>query len=570
MTRLREVLWLLGRPDAISWPVFWASLVAGTIGNFATNAEGLSLWLRLATLVVGQAALWAVLVIVRRTLLRDPERSRPVVVLGSFIIAILVRVLAVAALITWAAGPQAALLGDRLIGALLNIGPVMVATALGTSALRFRRGQIAQLSRTQQDLQAALARVEQQIEKRESDATRQVQELLATQVQRLDLGDPVASMRQLQVLARDVIRPLSHRYTGEVGDRLPVASSAPPARVSWADMLDVDVVGRPFRPLVTGAIVSLQALGAILGVPDMPLTLLVVPVFIVIVLALANLVLAPLLIRRSRRQRVGAILGVLVVVSILAGLFVLALVGSRPPGPAFVIAAMFSTLLSLLLTIVLITIQTRSRVAAQLEQATQQLQRLLARQRQAQWFAERSLGRALHGPLQNSVLAAASRLEVAIDAGEDPIELMRHLRDDLMRQVASLGSEASGQSSFDVAVARLHATWDGVCSIEVRREVSPSTPWTEDPITLTCLQDIVIEFVSNSVRHGGATRVDVVVGLDEGSFGSDIHLRARSNAGLPPGAGPEGLGTRMHDDWATSWSLAAESDSVELTLVLPA
>lgn len=569
MTRLREVLWLLGRPDAISWPVFWASLVAGTIGNFATNAEGLPPGLRFAALVVGQAALWSVLVIVRRTLLCDAEQSRPVVVLGAFVMAILVRVLAVAALITWAAGPQAALLGDRLIGALLNIGPVMVATALGTSALRFRRAQIAQLSRTQQDLQVALVRVEQQIEKRASDATRQVQELLATQVQRLDLGDPVASMRQLQVLARDVIRPLSHRYAGDVGERLPVASSAPPARVSWADMLDVDVVGRPFRPLVTGAIVSLQALGAILGVPDMPLTLLVVPVFIVIVLALANLVLAPLLFRRSRRQRVGAILCALVVVSILAGLFVLALVGSRPPGPAFVIAAMFSTLLSLLLTIVLITIQTRSRVAVQLEQATHQLQRLLARQRQAQWFAERSLGRALHGPLQNSVLAAASRLEAALAADEDPAELMRHLRDDLMRQVAALGGESPGQASFDVAVARLQATWEGVCSIEVRREASPTTPWTDDLITLICLQDIVIEFVSNSVRHGGATSVDIALRQESGPFGPDIHVRAISNAGLAPGAGPDGLGTRMHDDWATSWTLAATSDSVQLTLVLP-
>lgn len=569
MTRFREALWLLGRRDSISWPVFWGSLIAGTIGNFATNAQGLPLGLRLATLVLGQAALWAVLLIVRWAFLRDPERSRPMVVLSGFAVAILARVLAVAWLISVTFGPQAALLGDRVVGAFLNIGPVMVATALGTSALRLRRQQIARLSQTQRELQMALSRVEQQINKRESDATAQVQKLLVTQLQGLDLGDPIGSMGQLQALAIDVIRPLSHRYTADVGDRRRESPESVPSRVSWADMLDVDVVGRPFRPLLTGAIVALQALGAILGVPDMPVTLLTVPIFIVIVLAVANRVFEPLLHRRARRQRVTAIVAALVIVSLLAGVFVLALIGLTPPGPVFAIAAAFSALLSLLLTVVLITIQTRSRVATELEQATDQLQRLLARQRQAQWFTERSLGRALHGPLQNSVLAAASRLAAALAADEDPAELLRHLRDDLMRQVASLGAEASGQSNFDVAVARLQATWDGVCSIEVRREVSPSTPWTEDPITLTCLQDIVIEFVSNSVRHGGATKVEVVLWLDEDSFGPDIHLRARSNAGFPRGAGPEGLGTRMHDDWATSWSLSAESDSVELTLVLP-
>lgn len=569
MTRLREVLWLLGRSDSISWPVFWASLVAGTIGNFATNAQGLPLPLRVATLVLGQAALWAVLIALRFVLLRNPQRSRPVLVLAGFALAILFRVVVVAGLISATFGSQAALLGDRLIGAFLNIGPVMVATALGTSALRFRRAQIAELIRMQEDLESALLRVEQQMEKRESDATRKVQELLVTEVQRLDIADPIVSVHQLQALAKDVIRPLSHGLTRDSGAHSQEAQAKVETRVSWADMLDVDVVGRPFRPILTGIIVTLQALGAILGVPDMPVTLLAVPAFIMVVLALSNLVLEPLLARRPRRQRVSAIVAALLIVSLLAGLFVFVLIGPSPPGPAFVIAAMFSTLLSLLLTIVLITIQTRSRVAVQLEQATQQLQRLLARQRQAQWCAERSLGRALHGPLQNSVLAASSRLQAAIAAGDDPVELIRDLRDDLMQQVASLGVEASGPSSFDVAVARLQATWQGVCSITVKSEVSPSTQVTDDPITLTCLQDIVIEFVSNSVRHGGATQVDVALALDKGPFGSDIHLRARSNAGLPPGAGPDGLGTRMHDDWATSWSLAAEFHSVELTLVLP-
>lgn len=569
MTRLREAWWLLGRRDSLSWPVFWASLIAGTVGNFATNAEGLPIGLRLATLVVGQAALWAVLVAVRQVLLWDPQRSRPLVVLVAFAAAILVRVLTVAWLIAVTFGPQAALLGDRIIGAFLNIGPVMIATALGTSALRLRRTQIAQLSHTQEELQTALSRVEQQIERRETQATSQVQELLVTQVEGLDLGDPATSTRQLQALARDVIRPLSHRYTGDFNDRTPDAPDTVPVRVSWADMLDVDVVGRPFRPLLTGLIVTLQALGAILGVPDMPATLLTVPVFVVIVLAFANRLSESLLRRRPRRQRVMAIVVTLLFVSILAGLFVLGLIGLTPPGPAFAIAAVFSTLLSLLLTVVLITIQTRSRIAVELEQATEQLHRLLVRQRQAQWFAERSLGRALHGPIQNSVLAAASRLEAALTEGDDPAELLRQLRNDLMDQVAGLGVVVSGQASFDTAVARLQATWQGVCSIAVHGPASPSQTWSDDPITLACLQDIVIEFVSNSVRHGGATSVNIDLWQEVSPFGPEIHVRARSNAGLPPGTSRDGLGTRMHDEWATSWSLAATCDAVELTVVLP-
>ena len=569
MTRLREVVWLLGRPDSISWPVFWSSLVAGTIGNFATNPQGLPGWLRLAALVCGQVALWAVLVFVRQTWLRDPLRSRPLVVIGAFFVGILFRVLIVAWLIFGAFGPEAVLLGERMVGAFLNIGPVMIATALGTSALRLRRSQIAQLAQTQEELRQTLNLVQQQISRSESEATARVQQLLVTKLDGLDHGDPAVSKDQLQSLARDVVRPLSHEFTGLVQDRIRTLPPTPAIRVSWSDMLDVDVIGRPFRPLVTGGILALQALGAILGVPGMPVSLLMVPLFVAVSLALANQIAEPMLRYRTRRQRVAAIMATLLAVSGLAGALVLALIGLMPPGPAFSIAAVFSTLLSLLITVVLITIQSRGLIAEELKHATEQLRRLLACQRQAQWFAERSLGRALHGPIQNSLLAAASRLELALSAESDPKGLLADLRDDLIRQVTELGAQYSPTFAFDKALARLEATWQGICVISVDRSHAELQLSIDDPVTLTCLQDIIVEFVSNSVRHGGATQVDIALMEVASPFGSDIQVHAKSNAGIVQSGGSKGLGTRMYDDWATEWSMSATPNSVEVQLTLP-
>ena len=569
MNRLREVVWLLGRPDSISWPVFWASLVAGTVGNFATNPQGLPGWLRLTVLVLGQVALWTVLVGVRQVWLRDPQRSRPFVVFGAFVAGILVRVLVVAWLILVAFGPDAVLLPERIIGAFLNIGPVMIATALGTSALRFRRMQITQLMQTQEDLRLTLEQVQQQITRRESEATARVQELLKDKLAGLDLGDPAVSKDQLQSLARDVVRPLSHEYTGLLQDRVDALPPPPTIRVSWSDMLDVDVIGRPFRPLVTGGILALQALGAILGVPNMPASLLTVPLFVAAALAVANRFAEPVLSRRPRRQRLGAIVATLLTVSVLAGALVLVLIGLTPPGPAFSVAAVFSTLLSLLITVVLITIRSRALITAELEQATVRLRRLLACQRQAQWFAERALGRALHGPVQNSILAAAARVERALSTGSHPEGLLPELRDDLMRQVAELGDESSPTLTFDKAIARLEATWQGICTISVERSRAGLQPWIDDPVTLTCLQDIVVEFVSNSVRHGGATKVDVALTEVASALGLDIHVHATSNAGFVSSTQRTGLGTRMYDDWATQWSTTATPDSVAVHLTLP-
>jgi hypothetical protein len=122
---------------------------------------------------------------------------------------------------------------------------------------------------------------------------------------------------------------------------------------------------------------------------------------------------------------------------------------------------------------------------------------------------------------------------------------------------------------FWEAMRRLEATWRGVCEVRIDwRSESDFNPSENSP-ALTCLQDLLIEFVSNSVRHGSATRVDLIITISDTEDGTNIDLEATSDS---PSVRQEerGIGSRMLDDWTLQWSIHSDDDSTRLAFTLPA
>ena len=84
-----------------------------------------------------------------------------------------------------------------------------------------------------------------------------------------------------------------------------------------------------------------------------------------------------------------------------------------------------------------------------------------------------------------------------------------------------------------------------------------------------CLQDLLTEFVSNSVRHGGATRVLLSITVSEAEDGTDIVLEATSDS-TSFGKQGRGMGSRMLDDWTLRWSIDSDDGATRLSALLPA
>ena len=92
MSPRRQAFNRIGGPDAVTWPAFWITLVAAIAGHLATAGPvSASVPVRILVVIATQLLSFSVLLLLRRTLLRNPERPRPWVAIGGFAVAAIVR-----------------------------------------------------------------------------------------------------------------------------------------------------------------------------------------------------------------------------------------------------------------------------------------------------------------------------------------------------------------------------------------------------------------------------------------------------------------------------------------------
>ncbi|MEI7624008.1 MAG: hypothetical protein WCJ88_10670 [Actinomycetes bacterium] len=569
MKRARQFWWLLGRRDSLSLPPFLAGLAWAVAGALLPTTQGLTSFQRIVVVVIGQGSLGLILLGVRRFILRDADDSRPALVLAAIVSACVVRLAVIGTFVTAVAGSENARWTERMVGAIATLGLILAVAGIGVSAIRFRRNQIAALLATQARLQAVLATNRTEVIEQADAAAEQVRELLLSEMRRLNSEDRLVAAAELKRIASEVVRPLSHALS-EGRPLSDIESTRPaPRRVKWIDMLDVNVVGRPFRPLLTFVMQFFLAFGVVdLSIQER-LELIIPLTMVALVLVGLNAVLARVLDGRSRRVRLVVIFILLACVSVFAALSILLFVGTSAPGPTLALAALLSTALSFVFTIIVLTIEDRARVAREEAQSAERLARLLTCDRQTRWVVERALSRALHGPVQSAVYAAALRIESSLEDGRVSSGQMSELQEELLGVLMISESDRAGRDAFSEAMRRLDATWRGVCEITLDWRTESEFDPIEHSTALVCLQDLLTEFVSNSVRHGGATRVLLSITVSEAEDGTDIVLEATSDS-TSFGKQGRGMGSRMLDDWTLRWSIDSDDGATRLSALLPA
>ena len=568
MSGWRAAFRRIGGPDAVTWPAFWATLVANLIGHFATGGVvPAALWVRLLAVLVSQLAMFAPLVLLRFTLLRDPARPHPWVALAGFVVAPFVR----SAALVWVlvtvghvADPQWV---PRALGSFGNLFIVLLISALVVSALREHTRTLEQLMAVQRDLELTRAQVKGQVELRNEEALARVKATLEREIDGLESGpDAVGS---LQRLATDVVRPMSHELARSVPAWRP-EHGAGSIRIARAEVVrDLGQRG-PFLPVVTAALMTLVVLApsrtflASAGIAVIATSSLGVAV----TLWLANRALDRLLPRRTA----GRSLLLVVLSSVIAGLIPSSIAGvvlGGAPGVTLAIGgAIFVAGLALLAATISAVLAQQQRTEAQLRLSTEELRSSLARLHQVEWFQRKALSRALHGPVQSAATAAALRLDAAVRSGTATPELVEEVRATLMREIDVLDGAAQPPLPVDELLERLAGTWAGVCSVHLDIDQAGIRALAQDAVLRSAAHEIMTEAVSNAVRHGKAQEVDITVSLAaDAPDVLDLVVVDDGHGEIRPSTG---LGTQILDQCALHWSLDQMPGGRRLSARLPA
>lgn len=554
MSGLGQVLRRLGSPAAVSWPVFWVSLLMNTFLVFAGSLDtGLTVSEQALLLGSTQVAVMGFLWLCRVTVLRyAAQRPRPLVTFTCFVGAGLACGITAAALHTMFLGPDATRLGTRLLAGVVAVVGFLVPTAIIVASWRDYRDRRAQLFIRQAQLADAANRLVADIAERD----RSVVDRIRSELDRvLTDADPRA---QLQRWSQEVIRPLSHQLASEVDDAAPRA--VVPERVRAAAVVDRATSGTPLMPITTAIAANVIAFLAIWVVYGVWLTLVYVAVVFTsgaVLLWLAN-------------RLVAVVSGLNVIVRVLVMLSALVLVGVAVGELAYLVLPERELTFSIVRGNAILFLafgvgfalaravsHELRRTLVDLEAADAQLTWRVARLRLVQWAQGARFARALHGPVQGSIAVAVERLR---DAPDDQVEVLSQLRTSLMD---SLDGDAAA-SSWPEGFERLRSSWEGVCRITVDDSQLCGERLDADADCREMALEIVSEAVSNAVRHGKASQVWIAMNCHVDRV--DITVR-------DDGAGGEaqvpGLGTRVLESCALAWSRDSAPGASILQATLP-
>jgi signal transduction histidine kinase len=557
--RWRQAFDRIGGPDAVTWPAFWITFVGSLIGNLTTGgAIATPLGTRIVIIAITQLAMFAPLLLLRLTVLRDPPRPRPWVAIGGFALACVVRGVLLSFLLVMVGAVTEPLYVYRIIASLVGSGSLLVLVALVVSTMRAHTRSLKQLVAVQRDLADAQRRIVAEVAERNEQALSRVKDRLADELSALEASSGAASVAELQRLASDVVRPMSHALASSMPAWEDPKTDIADVHVTWQQAVDQMAKSSALRPVQTAflmaamLVVSAAGIYGLLGLQLM----LAVSVSLLIWAWLANKILGIVLPRLSA----GPGLAVLVLMSGVVG-FLSGAVASwvmRETGLAltFLIAgSIYIAGLTFFVALVNGVFQQQRSAEAALSFFSERLRREVVRLRQAQWLQRKALSRALHGPVQSAVTAAAFRLDAAVREGQPTSGLLEDIREQLRSVVDVLETDEAVTISFDHALERITGTWEGVCDVETIVSTDAAARLDRDPLAISTVVDILTEAVSNAVRHAQATHVRIDVQCDAGS---DLLVMVSDNGysedDPAAASAATGLGTLLLDECTLIWS----------------
>ena len=572
MTRWRPAFRRIGGPDAVTWPAFWATLVANLIGQFSTGGNvAAPTWVRLLAVVVGQLAMFAPLVVLRLTVLRDPARPHPWVAVIAFAVVPFIRTAALVWVLVTVGGVADPQWSQRALGSFANLFLVLLISALVVSALREHARTLTELTTVRGDLERTREQVQGQVETRNEEALARVRSTLEREIASLESGPEAVG--SLQRLATDVVRPMSHELAQSVPDWRP-ETPAIRTRVARSDVVRGLGQRGPFLPLATAAIMTviLIAPAQTFLVSARLEVLAASSIGVGVMLWFANRLLDRTLpARTTTRSLVIVVVAALIVGLVPAGFSGLAIAGQSGAGAGVRLAIGGTVFVAgVALTAATIrTVLTQQRLTeAELRESTDQLRASLARLHQLEWFQRKALSRALHGPVQSAATAAALRLDGAMRSGVVDPQLIDEVRASLMQEIDVLDGTVQPPLPVEALLDRLAGMWSGVCAVQIDLDDPSRAMLEDDPVLRSTAHEIMTEAVSNAVRHGRAQEVQIALSVTPDD--PDVLRLVVDDDGHGEIRASSGLGTQILDQCALGWSLEQVPAGRRLSARLPA
>jgi signal transduction histidine kinase len=200
-----------------------------------------------------------------------------------------------------------------------------------------------------------------------------------------------------------------------------------------------------------------------------------------------------------------------------------------------------------------------NEVRLSISQTTSELSWAVSRIRNEQHQRSRNLGRKLHGEIQARFSSAFLMLQ---NNQSDPIKansMILEIANNLEKDVMKLPETNNKIQDLDSVLDNVKQTWQGLATIKFVADENLKQAIQNDTLCQTALIDIIPELCFNSIKHGKADELLVLI---EQNSPKTILLKVQDNGRKFEGKSTIGLGTKLLEECAISWKREKAKDLV--------
>ncbi len=513
---------------------------------------------RLISAIIGYIATIVPLLIARIFLPNKPRPSRPALLMVVFALAGLIRGLTLLEFSILSGQFQEGEILYRLVGGPLFTLISLILNAIVVSNYARHKEALSMLAAERLRLQVrsagVLARVQQQQEELSAKveslirpAIRKIQETLAS-------ASSAAVIGSLRDAADEVIRPLS-REVAEGQDDLNFENE--PAAVRVKSALPKRVILGEFLIPFWAATMSIGLLVSSTVLLEEPaMTLIVLTLIFALVFGFGRIVQA-LTYKLEIPTLAAWVLVPLVYTFPLSAFFVLKPILNMQSTDAQLFTMLFFEWnLGLLLFFAQLVQLQRRETTERLKDVNRQLEVISSRLSQELWLNRKRMAALLHGPIQAALYASAMGMAQTNNPTPD---YLTKVQKDIETALEQLNNPNRLESETLLSVLnQIKELWSGSVEVEIEIPTELELAITNEPLTCEATIELARELVTNSIKHGQASKVKVTINqIDPTRFSVEV----TDNGKAPLEGATPGYGTKVLNELSLNWERTRLGDT---------
>jgi hypothetical protein len=562
-------------PEALlSAPVFLVTLlwvIVVQLGEWAAlGGPADDIPLRLVALVAVQVLFFAFPYVTWRAICPHVRaRSWNGLLLVSIIVGAVVRGVALGILLVSAGVTQSLELGFRIAASLSHMAVVVVLLWFLVSEVRELQSRRRRLIADRDQLLALEAAARRDLTNLGDRATEEIKQSILDSLAGLRSTDSIGLRERLRVTIDDVVRPLSQQLAAQPSAWAPPQPPIETVGINWPLALREGLEPRRIRPVIIpvllvwiGLPIHLFQYGPAPTAGFVATLIIVIPAF-----WLARKIAVRLTAASGEAATAAAFVIAVMAGGLALGTAMLPYMRYEPLPFLFVLVAPFLALLVAgPLAIAQAARDQDLELDSALEATTADLRWTLARTREEYRQHEGALARAVHGHLQASLAAAFMRLDRAVALGADDDALRETVRTEVLAAVTGLDVTMSDPEPVDQVMKKTQSTWSGAVSLAFSGDQQVIDALSHDPLCARTVNDLIPELVFNSVRHGQARSIEVLLEIPD--------TRTLSLTVIDDGSADlittrYGLGSAILDEASITWTRTRIDTCTTTACLLP-